>query len=391
VQFDVTGAPVQIAAEVKDNEFDGAKLVRDRKMLKLLSRSSQFAVAAAGMALRDAGLALDRIDLREIGVCMGSAPAAEPLNRHGRALIRCRDERGDVDLAKYWDAAQAELDPMDYLRRLPNMPSSNIAIAYNLLGPNNSIATACSAGTQAIGEATRTIAYADAKIMVAGGTDARITPEGLVRFHLLGALSTRNQYPQEASRPFDAGRDGFVLGEGAGVVVLEDLEFARMRGANIYAEVTGYGSSSDAYRLTDTHPEGRGAVHAMLAALRDASIAPEQVEYINAHGTSTVVNDRVETIAIKRVFGDAARKVAVSSTKSMTGHLISAAGAIEFICCVLAIRHNLAPPTINHNCRDESCDLDYVPNCARELKIDVAMSNSFGFGGQNAVVMVRRF
>jgi 3-oxoacyl-[acyl-carrier-protein] synthase II len=387
-QFDASQAPVRIAAEVK-SDFDPARYIPNRKSMKLMSRSSLFAVSAAQMALADSGLELNKIDTSTIGVCMGSAPAPEPLERFGRCFIRARNEDGDVAMEKYWSAAQTEIDPMDYLRRLPNMPSCQIAIVFQLLGPNSSVASACAAGTQAIGDAYRAIERGDAEIMLAGGTDTRVHPDSLMRFALLGAL-TRNSSPESASRPFDAHRDGFVLGEGAGVVVLEEWEHACKRSATIYAEVAGFGSSADAYRLTDAHPEGRGATIAISAALRDGRIHPSEVGYINAHGTSTQVNDRVETLAIKRSFGPDAYHIPVSSTKSMTGHLISAAGAIEFICCALVVRHGVLPPTVNYETQDPCCDLDYVPNQAREAQVEVALSNSFAFGGQNAVVAVRR-
>jgi 3-oxoacyl-[acyl-carrier-protein] synthase II len=382
---------VQIGGEVKDDEFDPVPHVTIRKSLKLMGRTSQFAVVAADQAVRDAELEMDKIDPERIGVCIGSGPAGEPFGRHARAIIRARDENGEFSMPEYWAAAQSALDPMDYLRRLPNMPSCNIAINHQILGPNNTVASACAAGTQAIGEAFRTIQCGNAEVMLAGGADTRIQPEGIVRFSLLGVLSKRNDSPECASRPFDASRDGFVLGEGAGVIVLEELNHAKRRGARIYCELVGYGSSCDAYRLTDAHPEGRGGAAAMNAALRDAGIPPSKVDYINAHGTSTILNDRVETVAIKRVFGSDAYKVAVSSTKSMTGHLISAAGALEFVACVLAMEHGVLPPTINYDQADPLCDLDYVPNRAREAQIDVIMSNSFAFGGQNSVVVMKSF
>jgi 3-oxoacyl-[acyl-carrier-protein] synthase II len=387
--FDASTSRVRIAAEVKDAEFNAAKYVSNPKSLKLMSRASRFAVASTQMALDQSGIELDKLDPATVGVCMGSAPDADPVERTGRHFIRSRDEQDCLDMKRYWDAGERELDPMDYLRRLPNMPACQIAINFQVQGPNSSVATACAAGTQAIGDAYHCIQRGDATVMFAGGSDARVHPDGLIRFGLLGALSHRNDYPQAASRPFDCGRDGFVLGEGAGVVVLEDMEHAKKRSANILAEVAGFGSSADACRLTDSHPEARGGLLAISAALREGRIRSSEVGYINAHGTSTKQNDTMETLAIKRAFGDDAYRIPVSSTKSMTGHLISSAGAIEFICCVLAIQHGLVPPTINYEGGDESCDLDYVPNKCREAKVNVAMSNSFGFGGQNAVIAAR--
>jgi 3-oxoacyl-[acyl-carrier-protein] synthase II len=352
--------------------------------------TSQFAVVAADQAVRNAGLEMDKLDPYRVGVCLGSGSAGEPFHRHARAIIQSRDDNGDFSMPEYWGAAQSMLDPMDYLRRLPNMPSCNIAINYQIMGPNNTVTSACAAGTQAIGEALRTIQYGSADVMIAGGADTRIQPEAIVRFGLLGVLSKRNCCPQSASRPFDAERDGFVLGEGAGIVLLEELEHAKKRGAHIYCELAGYGSSCDAYRLTDAHPEGRGGAAAMNSALQDAGIPASKVDYINAHGTSTLLNDRVETAAIKRVFGDDAYRVAISSTKSMTGHLIAAAGGIEFVVSALAIEHGVMPPTINYDKPDPLCDLDYVPDIARKGKVDVVMSNSFAFGGQNSVVVLRK-
>ena len=271
------------------------------------------------------------------------------------------------------------------------MPAGHLASLFGAQGPNLNCLTACAASSQAIGEAVEIIRRGDADVMLSGGAHSMIHPFGVTGFNLLTALSTRNDEPQRASRPFDRDRDGFVLGEGAGMVVLESLEGAQARGAKIYGEIVGYGSTADAFRITDTHPEGRGAISCMKMALEDAGLGLEDVDYINAHGTSTAVNDRVESLAIKQLFGPQAYKIPISSTKSMMGHLIAAAGATELIICLLAIRDNVVPPTINYENVDPDCDLDYIPNVARPHRCDAALNNSFGFGGQNISLLVSRF
>jgi 3-oxoacyl-[acyl-carrier-protein] synthase II len=270
-------------------------------------------------------------------------------------------------------------------------PTAHLAEYFDLQGPNYACLTACAAGTQAVGEATELIRHGDADVMLAGGAHSMIHPFGVTGFNLLTALSTRNDQPQRASRPFDLHRDGFVIGEGAGMLVLEELEHARKRGARILGELTGYGSTGDAFRVTDSHPEGRGAIACMQAALADARLSPEEVGYINAHGTSTKINDLVETLAIKKVLGEHAYRVPISSSKSMLGHLIGAAGAVELIVCVMALRRGVLPPTINYEVPDPACDLDYIPNQAREVRARNALSNSFGFGGQNTSLVVSLF
>jgi 3-oxoacyl-[acyl-carrier-protein] synthase II len=280
---------------------------------------------------------------------------------------------------------------MAELEQEPNMPAGHLAGMFNAQGPNINCLTACAASSQAIGEATEIIRRGDAVAMISGGTHSMIHPFGVTGFNLLTALSTNNDEPTKASRPFDRLRDGFVLGEGAAMVVLEELEYAKRRGAHIYGEIRGYGSTADAYRITDIHPEGRGAISCMRMAINDARIAPADVHYVNAHGTSTLVNDRVETLACREVFGEAAEHVPISSTKSMMGHLIAAAGVTELIVCLLAIRDNVLPPTINYDNPDPECNLDYVPNEAREARCDIALNNSFGFGGQNITLVVGRY
>jgi 3-oxoacyl-[acyl-carrier-protein] synthase II len=271
------------------------------------------------------------------------------------------------------------------------MPAGHLASMFNAQGPNANCLTACAASSQAIGEAVEMIRRGDADVMLSGGAHSMIHPFGVTGFNLLTALSTRNDEPTKASRPFDRDRDGFVLGEGGAMVILEDLEHAKKRGAKIYGEVVGYGSTADAYRITDTHPEGRGAASCIRMALEDGGLELDQINYINAHGTSTSVNDKVETLAIKTVFGEQAYRIPVSSTKSMMGHLIAAAGATELIICLKAIENNVLPPTINYDTPDPDCDLDYVPNKAREARCDYALSNSFGFGGQNIALIVGRY
>jgi 3-oxoacyl-[acyl-carrier-protein] synthase II len=296
-----------------------------------------------------------------------------------------------LDVAKFTKLGLETLHPLTEVEQEPNMPAAHLAGMFDAQGPNLNCLTACAASSQAIGEAVELVRRGDADVMLSGGTHSMIHPFGVTGFNLLTALSTRNDEPTRASRPFDNDRDGFVLGEGAAMVVLEELEHARRRGATIHGEILGYGSTADAYRITDTHPEGRGAASCIRMALQDAGLGLGDIHYINAHGTSTDVNDKVETLAIKTVFGDHAYKIPVSSTKSMMGHLIAAAGATELIVCLLAIRDGVLPPTINYETPDPNCDLDYVPNRAREARCDRALSNSFGFGGQNISLIAGRF
>ena len=299
-------------------------------------------------------------------------------------------EGDQVNIAKFIETGLGLLNPVAELEQEPNMPAGHLASLFNAQGPNANCLTACAASSQAIGEATELIRRGDCDAMLSGGTHSMIHPFGVTGFNLLTALSTRNEEPQKASRPFDRDRDGFVLGEGAAMVVLEEFEHAKARGANILGEIRGYGSTADAYRITDTHPEGRGASSCIRMALEDAGLTGDDIDYINAHGTGTIVNDKVETLAAKKVFGDRAYKIPVSSTKSMMGHLIAAAGATELIVCLMAVRDNVLPPTINYETPDPDCDLDYVPNEARDAPCSVALSNSFGFGGQNITLIVSR-
>jgi 3-oxoacyl-[acyl-carrier-protein] synthase II len=294
---------------------------------------------------------------------------------------------GPFSLQKFVEMGLKELDPVAELEQEPNMPAGYLAGMFNAQGPHANCLTACAASSQAIGEATEIIRRGEADVMLSGGAHSMIHPFGLSGFNLLTALSERNDEPERASRPFDLHRDGFVLGEGAGMVVLEEYERAKKRGAPIYGEIAGYGTTADAFRITDTHPEGRGAARCITMALTDAGLNQQDVHYINAHGTSTAVNDRVETLAIRTAFGEHADGIPVSSTKSMTGHLIAAAGVTELIICLMAMRAGIVPPTINYETPDPQCDLDYIPNKAREHKVRAALSNSFGFGGQNIALI----
>jgi 3-oxoacyl-[acyl-carrier-protein] synthase II len=362
----------------------------DPEKWKHRGRHTRFAVGAARQAVAAAGLADARLDPVRFGVYLGSGEGQQDFDRFTRMMVSALDGE-DFDVARFTKTGREILDPLAELEQEPNMPAGHLASLFNAQGPNANCLTACAASSQAVGEAVEMIRRGDADVMLSGGTHSMIHPFGVTGFNLLTALSTHNDEPTKASRPFDKDRDGFVLGEGAGMLVLEELDHALARGAAIYGEVTGYGSTADAFRITDTHPEGRGAASCLRMAMADAQINPDDIDYINAHGTSTDVNDRVETLAIKRVLGDQAYRTPVSSTKSMMGHLIAAAGATELIVCLLAIRDNVLPPTINYTTPDPECDLDYVPNQARPVPCDVALTNSFGFGGQNVTLVVSRF
>lgn len=386
--FDARNFPTRISAEVKD--WNVSEAGEDPKRWKFHGRHTLFAVGAAKQAYRDAGLADAQLDPTRFGVYLGSGEGQQDFDLFSQMMVKSL--RGEeLDVARFTQIGLEILHPVIELEQEPNMPAGHLAGLFNAQGPNANCLTACAASSQAIGEAAEMIRRGDVDCMLSGGTHSMIHPFGVTGFNLLGALSTRNNEPQRASRPFDRLRDGFVLGEGAGMLILEELEFAKARGARIHAELSGYGSTADAYRITDTHPEGRGAARCLQLALADAELNPEDIHYINAHGTSTSVNDKVETVAIKRAFGEQAAKIPVSSTKSMMGHLIAAAGAVELIVCVLAIRDNVLPPTTNYENPDPECDLDYVPNLAREARCDHAASNSFGFGGQNITLIASRF
>jgi 3-oxoacyl-[acyl-carrier-protein] synthase II len=389
--FDPAGHSVKIAAEVPD--FDVTSFVphAQRKNIKIMSRAMRFAVGASGLALADSGLDFEQINPERLGVVMGTGLVPVDLEEIAPALAAACEPDGKLRPDRLGEHAGGAMIPMWILKYLPNMVAAHISLAFNAQGPNSTITTACVAGTQAVGEAFRLIARGDADVMISGGADSRIDPLLVVAYTALGALSPGNRPPAEVSRPFDAERDGFVLGEGAGVLVLEELEHARRRGATIYAEVLGMGSTFDAYAITRPDPEARGAARAIESALQEAHVDRSDVDYINAHGTSTRLNDIMETTAVKRVFGEKARQLPMSSIKSMVGHLIGAAGAVEAVAMALTLREGVLPPTINQTHPDPLCDLDYVPNTAREVLVDTAVSTSFGFGGQNAALVMRRF
>ena len=370
-QFDTSDFKVHFGGEVK-NWNPEASL--DTKTARRLDRFAQFALVATLTALKDSGINLQKQDLRRVGVIVGSGIGG--LNEF------------EEQHARYLKSGPAKISPFVIPKMIANAASGNISIHLGLTGPNTAVSTACASAANAVGDALRTIQANAADIMVSGGSEAAMTPMGLGGFTSARALSTRNEDPAGASRPFDKDRDGFVLSEGAGIVVLEELEHARRRGAHVYAEVLGCGSTADAYNITAPHPEGDGATRAMELALEDARLNREDVEYINAHGTSTPLGDEAETRAIKRVFGNHARKIAISSTKSMLGHLLGASGGVELIATSLTIRHGVIHPTINYQTPDPGCDLDYVPNTAREVRVRRAISNSFGFGGHNCCLVV---
>ncbi|CAB3393558.1 beta-ketoacyl-ACP synthase II [Kyrpidia spormannii] len=372
-RFDVSEFPTQIAGMVEN--FDPEAFM-DRKEARRMDRFAQFAVAAAKMALEDAGLSMADTDPERVGVYIGS----------GIGGLHTLMEQHQILLEKGPRRVSPFLIPM----MIADMASGQVSIQFGAKGPNSAPISACATGTHAVGDATRMIQYGAADVMIAGGTEATIHPMALAGFSSAKAMSTRNDEPEKAVRPFELHRDGFVMSEGAGILILEALEHAQKRGARIYGEIVGYGMSGDAFHVTQPAPEGDGAARAMAAALKDAGLQPEDVDYINAHGTGTDLNDKFETIAIKRVFGDHAYRVAVSSIKSMVGHMLGAAGAVEAIASLLTLQEGKIPPTINYETPDPECDLDYVPNVYREAKVNVVLSNSFGFGGHNACIVVRR-
>lgn len=374
-QFDPTGFDSQIAAEVKN--FDPSKYIKNTKELRRMERFVQFAVCCSMMAVEDANLDLSKEDPYRAGVIVGSGIG-------GLKTIQ--------DQTVVWkEKGPSRLAPLLIPMLIVNMAPGQVSITLGIKGPNTCVATACATGNHAIGDSFRIIQRGDADVMITGGSEACIVETGVGGFCALKALSTRNDDPQHASRPFDKDRDGFVIGEGCGVMVLESLEHAQKRGASIYGEIIGYGMSGDAYHMTAPDPNGEGAAECMRLALKDGGIKLEEVSYINAHGTSTELNDKIETLAIKKVFGQHAYKIPVSSTKSMTGHLLGAAGGVEFIAAILAVKNDIIPPTINYETKDPECDLDYAPNKARQAEVNVAISNAFGFGGHNACIAVKKF
>jgi 3-oxoacyl-[acyl-carrier-protein] synthase II len=371
-KFDTAGYPTRIAGEVKN--FDPLNFV-DKKDARRLDPYLQYAVAASALAVQDAALDTSKVEASRFGVLIGSGIGGiTTLLESHRNLLEKGPDR---------------VSPFFIPMLIVNMASGLVSMRFGAKGPNSSVVTACATGNHAIGDSFEILQRGDADVMIAGGSEAIIIPLTIAGFCSMKAMSTRNEEPTKAMRPFDATRDGFVCGEGAGIVVLETLEHAQARDARIYAEIVGYGMTGDAHHMTAPDPEGDGAARAMAMALRDAGLEPSAVGYINAHGTSTPYNDKFETLAIKRVFGDHARRLAVSSTKSMTGHLLGAAGGIEAIATVLALHHGVLPPTINYETPDPDCDLDYIPNQARKQHVEVAISNAFGFGGTNATLAFR--
>lgn len=374
-RFDPSEYATQIAGEVKD--FDVTNYGVAKKDARRMDRSSQLALAAAELAIQDSKLNLEEEDSDRIGTLVGSG-------------IGGMDTMQDL-YEKLLNRGPGRVSPFAVPMMICNMPAGQVSIKYNLHGPCTSVVTACATATHSIGDAFRIIQYGDADVMLAGGTEGAVSPGAVAGFSAMKAMSTRNDSPETASRPFDAERDGFVMGEGAGILVLEELEHAKARGAHIYAEVVGYGSNADAHHITAPAPGGEYAKKCMALAINDANIKPNEVDYINAHGTSTGLNDKNETIAIKELFGDHAYNLAINSTKSMTGHLLGAAGAIEVIVMALSIENKKVHPTINLTHPDPELDLDYVKDGARDLDVKYAMSNSFGFGGHNGSILVRRY
>jgi 3-oxoacyl-[acyl-carrier-protein] synthase II len=373
--FDASSFPVRFACEVKD--FDPLAYM-DRKEAKRADQFTQYAVGAAWQAMKDAGLSEPNgLDPDRIGVIVGS----------GIGGLRSFEEQHDV----YRQRGPGKISPFFIPMFISDIAAGIVSMQFNAKGPNYATVSACATSAHAIGDAFRTIQYGDADIMITGGAEATVTPMAIGGFANMKALSERNESPETASRPFDATRDGFVMGEGSGMVILEELEHALARGATIYAEIVGYGATGDAYHLTAPAPNGEGAQRAMKRALKDASLRPEDIQYINAHGTSTPANDLNETLAIKAVFGDAAKSLNVSSTKSATGHMLGAAGAVEFVVSALTVKDGIIPPTINYETADPECDLDYTPNKPVHREVDAVLSNSFGFGGHNTTLAVRRY
>ncbi|MSR78401.1 MAG: beta-ketoacyl-[acyl-carrier-protein] synthase family protein [Candidatus Omnitrophica bacterium] len=389
--FDASHFPTQFAGQVKGFDFDG--WTGKEPGLRSAFRATFFALQAAEEAFQSSNLKSFNIDRERFGIYFGAGDSGIDFPSFVKTMADSftTGAGGMVDQGRYLEAAPHHMNAIAELESQPFMTVTHLARYFDIRGPVSNSLTACAASSQAMGEAYEWIGRGDADIVMSGGSHSMIYPLGVAGFSLLTALSTRNAEPCRASRPFDLNRDGFVLAEGAGVVILEELSHARKRKAPIYGEIVGYGSTSDAYRLTDMDPEGSGAARAIEIAMSKAQLKPQQIDYINAHGTSTEVNDKMETLAIKRVMGERAYKIPVSSIKSMLGHMIAAAGVVEMITCLLAMRDSVIPPTINYEEPDPDCDLDYVPNQSRNVKVDTALSNSFGFGGQNICLAVKKY
>jgi 3-oxoacyl-[acyl-carrier-protein] synthase II len=393
--FDASELPSQFAAPLQKSDAELISLVKNAKATKTMSRAAVMAMVAAQESIDDSEMELSGIDPYRVGTCLGTGGLGlldlDYVEHNAKIVAGSVSERdGSLDYRGLWRRSLELTPPLTPLRSLSNMGTAQIAIALNARGNCLTVTTACTSGTQAIGEGYRQIKFGIADVVIAGGFDSMVNPTGLISFSALGVISRNNDEYRTACRPFDRSRDGFMIGEGAAVFILESLESCRKRGAVPYSEIIGYAASSDAFRITDEPPEAWGSIEAMKMALSDAGIEAQQIDYINAHGTGTRMNDKNETFAIKSVFGKKAYIIPISSTKSMIGHLVAAAGAVEFAACILALKHNLAPPTINYQYPDPECDLDYIPNCAREIKLDTILSNSFGFGGQNACLILKR-
>jgi len=394
--FDASTMPTQFSAEVKD--FDLGQFIQNTDKHSQGNRGSQFVVAATAQACKQAGIDTetntpdDSVDRTRLGVYLGAGEGSVDNDVFFDAIVQAWDAKErTMDWSTWAKVAFENMKPWHELEQEPNMPASHVALFTGARGPTRSCLTACAASTQAVGEAMSILRSGDADVMICGGAHSMIHPLGIMGFNRLTALSTRNDSPTTASRPFSDSRNGFVIGEGAAALVLETLESAQERGVPVLAELVGYGSTADAFRVTDMHDEARGAIAALNAALQDAQVTKEDIDYINAHGTSTSENDSIETLAIKGVFGDDAGGTPVSSVKSTMGHLIGAAGAAELIACVMALRDNTMPPTMNLHDADPALDLDYVPNAARKADLNTVINESFGFGGQNNVIVIKRF
>jgi 3-oxoacyl-[acyl-carrier-protein] synthase II len=387
--FRTDGFQVNFGGEVKD--FVPQKYIQQRKSLKVMARDIQLAVSAAALAVTDANLDTTAVDPSRFGVSFGAGLISTSIEELGPAIRNSTDQKGEFDIRRFGQEGMQTLFPLWLLKYLPNMLACHISINYNAQGPNNTITTAGCASTQAIGEAFRVIQRDDADIVLAGGSDSKINPLSLLRYELLNLLSHRKDDPTKASRPFDRDRDGFVIGEGSGVIVMEELEHAERRGAKIYAELVGYGTACDGNGVLDLNSDGRGLVHCMSEALSESGLDSSQIGYINAHGISDLKKDRIETLAIKKVFGAQAKNVAVSSIKSMIGHLGAGAGVVECIASLMSLQEGVLPPTINYENSDPECDLDYVPNTARKKPIEALLSNSYSIGGQSACLAMKRW
>lgn len=395
--FDVSHLPTKFAAQVPYSDQELATLVDNQKALKTMSKAATFAVVAAKEAVNDAGFDLSRIDPYRLGTSLGvgglgliDLDYARQMLQIACDSVQVSDGQTELDFSKVWKNSLEKVNPLTPLKSLANIAAAHIAINYNARGVCQTVATACTSSAQAIGEAYRHIKHGIADVIIAGGCDSMVNPNGLIAFSALGILSKNNLEYLTAARPFDRRRDGFMLGEGSAIMILEELEHCRKRGGQPYGEIIGYASTCDAYRITDEPAEAWGCTRAMKMALQEARLSPDQIDYVNAHGTGTQMNDKTETFAIKSVFRERAHSLPVSSTKSMIGHLVAAAGAVEFAACVLAMKNQVIPPTINYHETDPDCDLDYVPNHAREARLHVILSNSFGFGGQNACLVLKK-